>query len=144
MGGGSANRQSRFGKGQSCNLPSSCPTRGLMGPGFQACLEILAGRESELEHHRPTAALLVVVTTKRGVNDPISPRGGALSRCVFGVTARGWGSVSPACLSAPGRCVLRSQPACAARKVLAHVLRRGGGVPKHRAMNEYPRRTLAA
>lgn len=70
-GWGGANRQSGFSKGQSCNLPSSCPTWGLMGPGFQACLEILAGRESELELHRPTAVLFVVVTIKRGVKDPI-------------------------------------------------------------------------
>lgn len=37
-----------------------------MGPGFQACLEILAGRESELEHSWQTAVLFVVVATNRG------------------------------------------------------------------------------
>lgn len=42
-----------------------------MGPGFQACLEIHAVRESELEHYWQTAVLLVVVTTNHGVKDLI-------------------------------------------------------------------------
>lgn len=40
-----------------------------MGPGFQACLEILAVRESELEHYWQTVVLSLVVTTNRGVKD---------------------------------------------------------------------------
>lgn len=45
--------------------------RGLVGPGFQTCLEILAVRESELEHYWKTAVLLVDVTTNHGAKDLI-------------------------------------------------------------------------
>lgn len=47
--GRSANRQSCHSKGQSCNLHLSIPSLALMGPGFQACLEMLVVRENYRE-----------------------------------------------------------------------------------------------